>query len=149
MTHLAEVVKADFVAALLGLSLHLSLEFLVETAFCLARLVFTILFLVHCKLEQLFVVLTAIPAFFLHLFDEMRQCIRVVVLRVACEELEAFLLGEFHDLRCQSAREFSGFAENHVPCGRVDRCLVTRLALAHREEVHQGDVLGVLAERRH
>jgi hypothetical protein len=52
---------------------------------------------VHGELKQFLIVLTTAPAFLLHHLDEMWQSVGIVVLRVAGEEFQTFLLGEFYD----------------------------------------------------
>ena len=80
------------------------LKILQELLFCQTRLVLTVLLVVHSELEQLFVVLSAIPAQFLHLFDVLRQYVRIEFLWIVGVELKAFLLRQLNDLRCQFSR---------------------------------------------
>ena len=90
--------------------LHALQQVFVELLFRLPALVLAVLFLVHGKLEQLLVVLPAVPAVLLHLFDEAWQLIGIQCLRVVGVELEAFLLRQLHYLRCQLARQLTRLA---------------------------------------
>ena len=76
----------------------------------------------HRKLEKLLVVLTAVPAFFLHDLTELVQFVRECVLRVSGIEFKSFFLRESHDLRSQLARKLTHLAEDHVPCILIDSC---------------------------
>ena len=140
---LTEVLRYGF--ASLKHTLH---EVFVELLFSDTGLIFAVLLVVHSEFEQLFVVLTAVPAKFFHLLDILRQHIRIEFLRVVGIELESFLFGQFDNLRCQFAGQFAGLAEYHAPHSGVH---AREVFLAHRaaEEVHQRSVLHILAERRH
>ena len=102
----------------------------------------------HRELEEFLLVLTFVPALFLHHLTEFRKLVRVHLLRVAGVELHAFLLGELYDLRSELSREAAHLAEDHVPGVLVDRG-PARLAVQKVQEVHQRGVLRVLAERSH
>ena len=90
----------------------------------------------HCKLEELFLVLTLVPALFLHHLAELRQFVRELVLRVAGVELQALGLGKFPDFRSKFARQCSHTAQNHVPGILVDGG-PSRLSVQDVHQVHQ------------
>ena len=95
-------------------------QFGIETLFGHAALVVAVLALVHGHFEELFVVLAAIPALFLHHCAELGKLVGIHVLRVARIEFHALFLGEFHDLRSQFAGELAAAAEYHAPGVFVD-----------------------------
>ena len=100
----------------------------------------------HCELEEFLLVLSFVPAFFLHHLAEVRQSVRIVVLRILSMELVAVLLCKFYDLRCQRARKVAHLALDHSP-GILVYVAEALLALAHCKDVHKCGVLGILAER--
>ena len=102
----------------------------------------------HGEFEQLFVVFAAIPTVSFHLLDVFGQRVGIGILRHAVVELEAVFLGQLHDFGSQRSGKFAGLAENHAPAVLVN-IAETGFALCHRHNVHQGDILGVLAEGGH
>ena len=58
------------------------------------------------------------------------------------------LLGQLDDFGSQRAGQFAGTTQNHVPAVLVN-LIETGLALGQSHDVHQGNVLGVLAEGGH
>ena len=60
----------------------------------------------------------------------------------------SFLLGKFNDLGSQRTGKLTHIAKDHSPCVFVDRG-PARLVIEHVEEIHQGGVLHILAERGH
>ena len=112
-----------------------------------AALVVAILAFVHGQLEELLVVLAFVPAFVLHDLAELVEFVGIVALRVGGCELASLLLGEGHDFGGHFAWELAALAQDHAPDGVVHHRVA---GLAHRlgQQVHQGDVLRVLAEGR-
>ena len=97
----------------------------------------------HSQLEEFLIVGTILPTVLIHLLAEAVEGILEEGVRISIRKLEIFLLSQFDELRSDGARHLTTLTENHTPDGVVHHH-VTPLALLHREEVHQGDVLRVL-----
>ena len=108
----------------------------------------TVLLGVHSKLEELFVVLSVVPTVLVHLLLETFEGIGDEGVRIGSSKLTVLLLGQLDELGIDGAWHLAALAENHTPDGIVHHD-VTALALFHRKQIHQGDVLGVLREWRH
>ena len=102
----------------------------------------------HSQFEELFVVLSVVPSVLVHLLAELVERIGIEGVRVGVGELLALFLGESHQLGSYRAGHLAALAQYHAPHSIVHHDEAA-LALCHREQVHQGDVLGVLAERCH
>ena len=111
-----------------------------------AALVVAVLPLVHCELEKLLLVLTLVPAFVLHHLAELRQLVRVHVLRVAGVEFHVLFLRQVNDFRRKRSRKLSHAAQNHAPSVLVNGG-PPRLAVEDVQQVHEGGILHILAER--
>ena len=151
--HSCQIVVSGILCSRSGLwTLHfrapLLCQFLVELLFGQTGLILAVLLVVHGELEQLFVVLSAIPTQFFHLFDILRQHVRIKGLRVVGIELHTLLFRQFDDLRSQCSGQFAGLAEDHAPHSRIH---TRERFLAHRtaEDIHQRGILHVLREWRY
>ena len=102
----------------------------------------------HSELEELFVVLTVVPAVLVHLLLEAFEGVGNEGVRISGSELAVLLLGQLDELWIDGAGHLAALAENHAPDGVVHHDITT-LALLHSQQVHQGDVLGILRERCH
>ena len=111
-------------------------------------LVVAILRLVHSKLKEFFVVFSAVPTILFHFFDEARQFVGIITLRVGIRKLKALLLGQFYDFGSHFARKFTALAENHTPDAVVHH-RIAGLAHGFGEKIHEGNVLHVLREGSH
>ena len=100
----------------------------------------------HSQLPQLFVVLTVLPSVLVHLLAEIVEGIGIEGVWIGIGELATLFLGQFNQFRGNLSRNLTALAENHTP-HRVVHHHEAALALFHCEEVHQGDVLHILAER--
>ena len=69
-------------------------------------------------------------------------------MRIDVGKLIAFLFGQLLQLGSDLAWHLTAAAEDHAPHGIV-HIDITALALLHREQVHQRDVLGILREWCH
>ena len=125
-----------------------SLKILEETIFGDSALVVAVLSLVHCKLEELLVVLTAVPALVLHHRAELVEFVREGILRGSCVEFKTFVFRKLNYLRSKFSRKSTHLSEDHVPCILVDGC-PARLSLESAHKVHERRILHILAERRH
>ena len=114
-----------------------------------AALVVAVLRRVHGQLEEFLVVGTEFPAVLLHLLAVVVHIVRIEGLDVAFEEFEALLGGEFLDFRSDRSGQLAAAAQDHAPDALVGEQAVARLALCFGHDVHQGDVLHILAERGH
>ena len=119
-----------------------------EVLLGLSALIVAVLLGVHSQLEELFVILAVIPAILVHLLAEFGQLVLQQRVRVNGGELASLLFGQLYELGSNLTRHLTALAQNHAPHGIVHIDIAT-LALLHREQIHQGDVLGVLRERCH
>ena len=101
----------------------------------------------HSEFEEFFVVFAELPAVLLHLSAELIQRIGVVELRIFGGELEALFLRQVDDLLIELAGQTARLPEDHAPRVVVDS-LPAALADGEVVDVHQSDVLDVLAEWR-
>ena len=102
----------------------------------------------HGEFEELFVVLAAIPTLILHHLTELRELVRIFVLRVSGIEFLTLGLCKLDNFRSERSRERTHLAEYHSP-GVLVYAAETRLVLAESEQVHKSRVLHILAERSH
>ena len=119
-----------------------------EVLLCLAALVVAVLLGVHGELEEFLVILSVVPAVLVHLLLEVVEGVGEQCVGVHVGELAALLLGKLHQLWVDGSGNLAALAEDHTPHGVVHHHEAA-LALLHGEEVHQGDVLGILAEGGH
>ena len=103
----------------------------------------TVLLRMHSQLEELFVVLSIVPAILVHLLLEAFKGIGDKCMWVSLSKLALLLLCQFDEFWSNCSRHLSALSEDHTPDSVVHHH-VTSLALLHSEEVHQGDVLGIL-----
>ena len=96
-----EVLYGSACCATVLFLLHALQQILVELVLGLAALVLAVLFLVHGKLKEFLVILTAVPAVLLHLLLKAREFVGVEYLRIVGIELKSFLFGNLHNLRGQ------------------------------------------------
>ena len=108
----------------------------------------TVLLGVHSQFEQLFVVLTVVPTVFVHFLLEAFKRIGNEGVRIGIRKFAALLLGQFDEFGSNRARHLTALAQNHAPDGIVHHHIAA-LALLHRQQIHQRDVLRVLRERCH
>ena len=102
----------------------------------------------HSQFEQLFVVLAVVPAILVHLLLKAIKRIGNEGVWISIGELTALLLSQFHEFGIDGTRHLAALAKNHTPDGIVHHD-VASLALLHSEQVHQGNILGVLREWRY
>ena len=124
-----------------------SLEVGEETFLGDAALVVAVLLLVHGELEELLFVLTFVPAVFGHLLAEAVEVVGIVFLRVGVGEFVTLRFGQLDELGIDGAGQTAALTENHAPHIVVHHG-EAGLALGQREQVHERNVLDVLAERR-
>ena len=99
----------------------------------------------HSVLEEFLVVFANFPVFLVHELAIFVKRVRIVLLRVALEELASLFLCLLNDLRRERSRQASGFAKDHIPDIVGDHA-PTLFALFHLHHVHQGEILDILAE---
>ena len=99
----------------------------------------------HGVLEEFLKVLAKFPTLLLHLLLVILQVIGVVVLGIACLELTPLLLGHSNDFGCYRTRQLTALAQDHVP-DVVGYHAPALLALLHLDDIHQSQVLDILAE---
>ena len=101
----------------------------------------------HGEFQKFLVVLTAIPTILFHLLDEAVELVGIVRLRVFGAEFVALFFGQSHNFGCQFAGQLTALAEDHAPDGVVHHRIA---GFVHRfgEEIHQSNVLHILAEGR-
>ena len=92
--------------------------------------------------------MSRVPAFFGHHLAVFVQFVRIVGLRVGVGELPSLRFGQCLQFRCHFARQASGLAQNHVP-DVVGNHAPAFFAFLHLDDVHQGQVFHILAERSH
>jgi len=114
----------------------------------LSALVVAVLLGMHGKLEELLIVLAIVPSVLVHLLLEVVQSGLQQGMRIDVGKLIAFLFGQLLQLGSDLAWHLTAAAEDHAPHGIV-HIDITALALLHREQVHQRDVLGILREWCH
>ena len=102
----------------------------------------------HCEFEEFLLILSLVPAFVFHHLAEFRKFVRIHVLRIAGIEFHSLLFRKVNDFRREFSRELAHPAQNHVPCVLVNGS-PSWLSIENIEEVHEGGVLYVLAERCH
>ena len=112
----------------------------------LSALIVAILLGVHGQLKQLFVVLTIFPAVLVHLLAEVVERVGQQRVRVCICKFATLLLGQRHQFGIDGTGYLATLAEDHTPHGLVHHHKPS-LALLDGEEVHQRDVLHILAER--
>ena len=100
----------------------------------------------HGEFEKFLIVLAAVPAVGFHFLDKSRESIGIGILGVTREKLIVFLFGEVDDKRVERAREIAGAAEDHAPAILID-IREARLTVGEGHDIHQSDILGILAER--
>ena len=102
----------------------------------------------HSQLEQFLFVGTDFPALLFHHLAVLGQFVGIVVLRHSVEELETLFLGQLDDFGRQRSGQTTALAEDHVPLVLL-HVGEARFALDFGADVHQRDVLDILAERGH
>ena len=102
----------------------------------------------HGVFEELFLVLADFPLLLVHQLAILIQRVRIIVLRIALEELAAFGLRLLDDLGSQRARKTSGLSEDHIPDIVGDHA-PAGLPFLHLHHIHERQVLHILAERSH
>ena len=102
----------------------------------------------HSEFVEFLVVLSVIPSVLVHFLAEVVECVRNECTRVCIGKFASLLSSKVFEFLVDFARYASALAENHSP-HRVVHHDETSLALCHGEQVHEGDVLHILAERCH
>ena len=100
----------------------------------------------HGILKEFLIILSEFPLVFFHQLAVLIKRIGIIVLRVAVEEFTSLTFRLFHDFGRKLTRQFTGFAQQHIP-NIVGYHAPTFLAFLHSHHVHHGQVLYILAER--
>ena len=103
---------------------------------------------VHGQLEEFLVVLSIVPSVLVHLLAESVEGILQECMGIDIGKLQVLLGSQLLQFGRNLARHLAALAEDHAPDSIVHHHIAA-LALFHREEVHQGDVLRILRERRY
>ena len=114
-----------------------------EILLCHTALIDTILFGMHSQFKEFLIVLTALPTIVFHLLAESIKCIVKQCMWIDIGKFAFLLDSEFFQFGCDLSRNLSALAEYHAPHGIVHHHIAS-LALLYRQQVHQGNILGVL-----
>ena len=102
----------------------------------------------HGVFKELFIIFAKFPLVFLHQLAVLVECIGIVVLRIAVEELTSFAFRLFNEFGSEFARQLACLTQQHVP-NIVGYHAPTFFSFLHGHDVHHGKVLDVLTERSH
>ena len=117
-----------------------------ETLFGNSASVIAILSIVHSEFPKFLIVLAGLPTKFFHLLAILVQNIGIETLWISIGKFKPFLFCQLNNFGCNFTRQTTTLTKYHTPHALIHTA-ETWFILSTGKQVHQCDVLYILAER--